>query len=610
MSENQFKLLKKRASCANLYLHKGKQALRKCAKKIININKYLAKLQNKHVDSAEIKEIKAKKQVGNIDTKIERHQPERKIAIVTAITAGYDKIVADTYQSRLFDYYLFSDQKIEYFGKNVGMDYYDECPVRRARYIKMHPHMYFDKYDIVIWRDGNVSIRENIQQLIEEFIETDQMVASFLHPWNTNPFEEGLQCIREGKDRKKIILKQLEKYKNHNFRRNSLIESNFLIYNMNNPKLRGFLAKWWHEIENGSFRDQLSFNYVIDQVGEDFFALGPKGISVRNSNFFCFQETHLNNQRNINQENSAQSRYLYNIKDQQKNETDEKRRTDIIVCVHNALEDVKKCIRSLRDADHSSVDRIIIIDDKSDKETRDFLKNLTKSWSKVEVFINNEQLGYTKSVNKGIKISNAESVILLNSDTVISKKTVKKLLNCLFSSPYCGIVGPLSNAAGFQSIPSIKSKGLQTAINILPHDLTCDQIDLWCEKQAVDFPYPSVPLIHGFCMAIRKEVFNEIGYFDEVLFPNGYGEENDFCIRAFEAGFTLRVSLDAYVYHSKSKSYTDDNRRKKLVKLGNLNLGKKFGKDRMVRYINSCKNNPILNIYRARSSEAFRRSLS
>ena len=54
---------------------------------------------------------------------------------------------------------------------------------------------------------------------------------------------------------------------------------------------------------------------------------------------------------------------------------------------------------------------------------------------------------------------------------------------------------------------------------------------------------------------------------DEENFPIGYGEENDYCIRAADAGFTLAIADDAYVFHAKSKSF-GHSRRKELSKQG------------------------------------------
>ena len=40
-----------------------------------------------------------------------------------------------------------------------------------------------------------------------------------------------------------------------------------------------------------------------------------------------------------------------------------------------------------------------------------------------------------------------------------------------------------------------------------------------------------------FALCSKDKVFDTIGYLDEENFPKGYGEENDFCLRAHECKF-------------------------------------------------------------------------
>jgi len=90
-----------------------------------------------------------------------------------------------------------------------------------------------------------------------------------------------------------------------------------------------------------------------------------------------------------------------------------------------------------------------------------------------------------------------------------------------------------------------------------------------------------VPFVNGFCFAIKRAVVDAIGYFDEESFPDGYGEENDYCLRAADAGFELAIADHAYVYHAKSRSYSHE-RRRELGKTGRSALLRKHATERMV----------------------------
>jgi O-antigen biosynthesis protein len=60
----------------------------------------------------------------------------------------------------------------------------------------------------------------------------------------------------------------------------------------------------------------------------------------------------------------------------------------------------------------------------------------------------------------------------------------------------------------------------------------------------------------GFCMYIRRETLDAIGAFDPV-FGLGYGEENDFCMRAAAAGYRNVLCDDAFVLHTGGSSFGD-----------------------------------------------------
>ncbi len=239
---------------------------------------------------------------------------------------------------------------------------------------------------------------------------------------------------------------------------------------------------------------------------------------------------------------------------------EERRATvDVVICIHNALDFVKQCIPSV--VSHSPrLRKLILVNDGSDEDTSQWLQEFVTSMDvPVELIHNIEGKGYTLAANQGMKRSDADYVVLLNSDTVVPSSWLDALIACGESDGRIGIVGPLSNAASWQSVPE-RFDGDDWAVNELPEGLSVDRFAsrLQLEHQA---DYPRVSLINGFCLAIKKRVFKTIGYFDEEHFPVGYGEENDFCLRAGDAGFDLAIADDAYVFHAKSKSFTHERRR-------------------------------------------------
>src|SRR5690606_2815783 len=185
----------------------------------------------------------------------------------------------------------------------------------------------------------------------------------------------------------------------------------------------------------------------------------------------------------------------------------------------------------------------------------------------------------TKAANLGLRASTGEFAVLLNSDTIVSKGWLSSMLACAKSDPQIGLVGPLSNAASWQSVPDRFAPNGDWAVNELPQGVDVDSYADVVRQLSVR-AYPRVPLLNGFCLLMRRSVLEDIGYLDEKAFPHGYGEENDLCLRASDAGYALAIADDAYVYHAKSKSYSHE-RRRKLSHEGGLALIKKHGREKI-----------------------------
>jgi GT2 family glycosyltransferase/tetratricopeptide (TPR) repeat protein len=275
-------------------------------------------------------------------------------------------------------------------------------------------------------------------------------------------------------------------------------------------------------------------------------------------------------------------------------------RVDIVLCVHNAFEDVKECLTSIRR--HTKVDyRLLIVDDGSQAETRDFLKSWVQEDSVATLFRNETARGYTKAANIGLRASKGDYIILLNSDTIVTPGWLEKLIECANSQKNIGIVGPLSNCASWQSIPEIFDKNGGWMINNIPEGYSLETLSDIVANVS-DKAFPCVNFVNGFCYMIKRAVIDAIGWLDEESFPYGYGEENDFSIRARKAGFKLAIADHAYVYHSKSKSFGHE-RRQELSKQGSAAFKSKHPDINVKALTEEIKNNQALERLRLKLRE-------
>lgn len=271
---------------------------------------------------------------------------------------------------------------------------------------------------------------------------------------------------------------------------------------------------------------------------------------------------------------------------------------DIIICVYNAYEDVKKCIESVLQNTQKPY-RIIIVDDNSAELTATYLQNIADENDDILLIRNTTEFhGYTYAGNIGLKSSTADYCVMLNSDTIVSKHWLDNMIACAESDCKIGIVGPLSNTASWQSVPKLTDEDGDWCHNDIPEDFSVSEVADLIEQYSAKI-YPKVPLLNGFCLMIKREVINQIGYFDEDNFGRGFAEEDDYNTRAIKAGFNLAIADDVYIFHAQSKSYTDA-KRLELSKLSGESLRRKHGKD----YIDNCSdfmaNNRVIDGIRKR----------
>jgi len=244
-----------------------------------------------------------------------------------------------------------------------------------------------------------------------------------------------------------------------------------------------------------------------------------------------------------NQQSNIDSSFIENIV----NVSDVK--LSIIIPVYNALEEVKSCLDSvLKNTPLSNNINVIVINDCSpDKHIKPMLRQY-KNIPNIIIKNNLTNLGYTRNVNKGAKLAKNRDIILLNSDTVVTPNWIRNLIVAAYSKDNIGTVTAVSNNSGAFSVP-------KSGTNDIPEHLDIDAISRIVNNSAGD--YIDVPTGNGFCLYIKRKLIDDIGSFDYTKFPRGYGEENDFCMRAVENGWINIVDTKTYIYHQRSASFKD-----------------------------------------------------
>jgi GT2 family glycosyltransferase len=216
----------------------------------------------------------------------------------------------------------------------------------------------------------------------------------------------------------------------------------------------------------------------------------------------------------------------------------------IIMPVYNGYDCLVNCINSVFRNTDLFLHTLVIIDDRStDGRVREYLENIRKERNgrNISIIYNRKNSGFTKTANKGMQLS-YEDLIILNSDTIVTKNWVNKLQRAAYSKLRIATATPLSNYITINGIPEA------FRYNTIPNGLNVDSFADVLEKISLRY-YPEIPAGVGFCLYIKRSVLDEMGYFDEEKFGRGYAEETDFCMRALKKGYIHVIDDATYIYH-------------------------------------------------------------
>jgi glycosyltransferase involved in cell wall biosynthesis/GT2 family glycosyltransferase len=222
---------------------------------------------------------------------------------------------------------------------------------------------------------------------------------------------------------------------------------------------------------------------------------------------------------------------------------------DIIIPVYGAADELRPCIESVaHETDLTRHRLILVVDGPQD----DAVESIVAASGAI-VLRNERRLGFVGAVNRGMRESTSD-VVLLNSDTIVTSRWIEKLIEAAYSSPDIGTVTPLSNHATLCSVPQAFEE------NLLPSGFDVASFAALIESTSAR-SYPRLPTGVGFCLYIRRALLDDIGFFDSAKFGFGYGEENDFCMRALSRGW-LNIADDAtFIYHAGNRSFGSSRTR-------------------------------------------------
>lgn len=230
-------------------------------------------------------------------------------------------------------------------------------------------------------------------------------------------------------------------------------------------------------------------------------------------------------------------------------------RVSIVIVSYNTVDILDQCLESIERCESDYQLDVIVVDNGSHDGSPDLV---AERYPGVRLIRNSDNLGFSKASNQGIRISDADYILLLNSDTVVLPGSIDRVVEYLAANPTAGVVGcKVLKPDGSLDQPCRRS--FPTPANSLYQRLGLTR--LFPRSRRFGAYYVSyldpdvlaeVDCVMGAYMMIRRAVVDDIGLLDEECFF--YAEDIDYCYRAKQAGWRVVYFPAATIIHHRGAS--------------------------------------------------------
>ncbi len=219
----------------------------------------------------------------------------------------------------------------------------------------------------------------------------------------------------------------------------------------------------------------------------------------------------------------------------------------VLIPVYRDVEVTRTCIESVLAQRDAARDALVLVNDASPEPGMAGLLDGFAALPNVTVLHNPANIGFVRSVNRGLDNCLGGDVLLLNSDTRLFAGALDEMHAVAHGGPDIGTVTAMSNNATIFSFPEVETPAERL------EDVSWEELAgvALAANRGVAI---EVPTAHGFCMLIRRDALVRVGRLNEV-FGRGYAEENEFCQRAADLGFRHVAAAGVLVEHRERISF-------------------------------------------------------
>ncbi len=220
---------------------------------------------------------------------------------------------------------------------------------------------------------------------------------------------------------------------------------------------------------------------------------------------------------------------------------------DVVIPVYRGCSQTLACLESVL-ASIPRGTRVWVVDDASPELGLVEAMAALARQRRIRLIRLPENRGFPAAANAGLRACAPRDAVLLNSDTLTPPGWLDRLRVAAYSAPDIGTVTPLSNDGTIVSYPDISGN------NPVPGLAACVATDALA-RQANAGEVIDIPTGVGFCLYLRRDCLDDAGLLREDSFAQGYGEENDLCMRARRLGWRSVAAVGVFVAHVGGQSF-------------------------------------------------------
>jgi GT2 family glycosyltransferase len=231
----------------------------------------------------------------------------------------------------------------------------------------------------------------------------------------------------------------------------------------------------------------------------------------------------------------------------------------VIILNYNVRYFLEQCLASVQEALIGINSEIIVVDNLSSDDSCDMIKS---RFPNIKLIENDSNLGFPKGNNIGVASANGDYICILNPDTVVAEDTFEKILAFAEKQVNLGIVGcKLIDGSG-NFLPESK-RGIPTPVVALTKIFglyklfpNCKLFNRYYAQHLSENKTGNVAILVGAFMIMKRDLYNEIGGFDENCFM--YSDDIDLSYMALKSGKSNYYFHETSVIHYKGESTVKD----------------------------------------------------